>query len=120
MKANRDAVLAAFLSLLFFPPVLDAAQAPKTGAAYVYPSPARGDSFRLVYDMPEPGLVSIRIFNEAGDLVEKREERKSAGVQETRLGALYYTPGIYFFRVKLTLDSGREMKLAPGKFSFVR
>ena len=120
MKILCSAVLWTALLLFAFPPSLTAIQTPRLGAAYVYPSPATGDFIHLVYEMPEPGRAIVRIFNEAGDLVENREERKAAGLQEIRLGTLYYTPGVYFYRVWLVLDSGRTDKLEPGKFSFVR
>jgi hypothetical protein len=120
MKIPCSAVLFTASFLFAFPPGLTAVQTPRPGTAYVYPSPATGDTIHLVYEMPEAGRVIIRVFNEAGDLVENREERKIAGMQESRLSTLYYTPGVYFYRVRLVLDSGRLEKLQPGKFSFVR
>jgi len=93
---------------------------PDPGTCYVYPSPVvagSNNAIWVVYNMPSIGMAEIWIYNESGDLVAYKAERKPAGPQQqTGLSLSYYHSGVYFCRVFLTMDDNTTSSLKVFKF----
>lgn len=101
-------------------PSYQGADPPKAGDAFIYPSPARGPDAKVTYVMAEPGLMELRIWNQAGELVSRVLERKPTGLHVTPFSLSSFVPGVYFYSVQLKYDSGRVESLKTKKFAVVR
>jgi hypothetical protein len=112
------AILVSFLFVLGAGP-LGALVDPPDHGSYAYPNPVKGCCVNVVYRMEEPGTVEIRVYQEAGNLVNRVEEWKDAGVRVSRV-ACRQAPGYYFYRVTLRYDSGRTDVLSTGEFVVVK
>ncbi len=93
-----------------------ALQTPAPGTCFVYPSPATGAVAWAVYNMPQNGIATVYIYNEAGDLSEMVTDIQPAGLAQTFLDLTYYHRGIYMCRVVLSFDSGGTQTLTTFKF----
>ena len=94
---------------------------PSPGTAFIYPSPVPyGTCATVAYDMAESGTVQVLIYGESGDLVDTVTEPKPAGVQQSQFCTYLFSAGVYFYRVLLNYDSGRQEKLGVGRFLVVR
>jgi hypothetical protein len=87
--------------------------------AYTYPSPLpRGVTPFCVYTMREAGDVQIRVWNAAGDLVAQVfDSARPAGTQQSSLRLNYFAPGVYYYRVSLSYQSGATEQLSAQKFA---
>jgi hypothetical protein len=65
--------------------------------------------------MASTGTVQVVLFNEAGDKVLTFSESKGAGLQSSAIYLCCLSPGLYFYRVTLTYDSGGQEGLSIGK-----
>ena len=74
----------------------------------------------MAYFMAEAGKVQVRLWNENGDLAAAPSEAQAAGYRCMRLDIKGYAPGIYYYRVVLRYDSGREERLRAGKLAILR
>ncbi len=86
--------------------------------AFVFPAPAR-DRASIGYTMASSGTVRIRVYNEAGQLAATVEEAKPAGVQSSALTTSRLAPGVYYFLLTRTYDSGGSDKADMRKFVVV-
>ena len=64
----------------------------------------------VAYYMTGPGHVSIRFYNEIGDLVDSQDASKSAGAQGSSIKVGDMAPGVYFCLLKITYDDGTTNK----------
>jgi hypothetical protein len=97
--------------------------APVPGASvesFIYPSPARGDQTTLSYSMAQSGRMELKIWNQNGELVDTITDQKAAGAQTTPFKISGFAPGVYFYTVTQSYDSGQTTKTQPGKFVVVR
>jgi hypothetical protein len=70
--------------------------------------------------MAGSGALKIRIYNEAGNLVDEVEELKPAGAQFSRVKVSAFAPGIYYYLISLSYDSGNSEKMGPKMFGVLR
>jgi hypothetical protein len=99
-----------------FPFYAAALDAPEPGATYSYPLPVKPQSYiNLVYNMTSSGTVQAVLFDEAGDQVLNFSEPKGEGLQTSTIYLCCLSPGLYFYRLTLTYDSGNLDKLRIGK-----
>ena len=117
--------LPALFSFLFFLPLAPVApyQPPAPGSSFAYPSPApAGGTLHVVYNMSQPGTAEVLIYDEAGDLTTQWQDPsvKNAGVAESLVDLYYYKPGVYFYRLVLTFNSGGGQSIGLVAFSVVR
>ena len=94
--------------------------AAEKGAAFAFPSPARGDFINIAYFMDEAGASDVRVYNEAGDLAARTEESKLSGPQRTRISIKTFAPGVYIYKVVLTYQSGKVEALEAQKFAVIK
>jgi len=92
------------------------APTPSTEQSYIYPSPIKGSTAGVVYQMASPGRAKIRIFNIVGDLVARSDEFKGTGLQETRLSVGGYAPGVYLYKIDIEYASGGKASLPVKRF----
>jgi hypothetical protein len=88
--------------------------------AVIYPSPARGDTATVAYEMAAAGRAKILVWNEAGDLVASYEEQKTAGAQKSRITISGFAAGIYLYKVSRTYDLGDSDRTDLQKFMVIR
>lgn len=88
--------------------------------SYIYPSPSRGDTARIVYTMEEAGTVKVRIYNAGGNLVVVLDEPKPAGLQTTTVTVSRLSPGVYFYLLEREYASSSGQKIGPRKFVVTR
>jgi sugar lactone lactonase YvrE len=100
-------------------PVYQGTQPPSTGQCFIYPSPARGNHASLCYFMDESGRLDLKIWNEKGELADKIQEQKAAGVQVTTFSVSTFATGVYFYQATLSYSSGRVVTLKPRKFAVI-
>jgi hypothetical protein len=93
---------------------------PVSQPCYVYPSPVRGDKATLAYTMIEPGRMKLEIWNQNGERVSQVTDVKPAGAQTTVFSLAHAAPGVYFYTVSLSYDSGKIDARKPGKFVVLR
>src|ERR1700722_1630529 len=79
----RFAGLVTFLFIFSGP--AQALQNPPDGGCFVFPSPATGNTARVVYNLTQSGAAAIFIYNEAGDLVAQEQASNKPGIQQTAL-----------------------------------
>ena len=70
--------------------------------------------------MAEAGTARILVYGESGNLVDSTVETKIPGVQQSQVCTGYFAAGVYFYRILLNYDSGRQEKLSIGRFFVVR
>jgi hypothetical protein len=70
--------------------------------------------------MQEAGRATVLIFNERGDLAGKISELKGPGMQISRIEAQSFAVGVYFYRVNLDYDSGKNDHFKTDKFVRLR
>ena len=83
---------------------------------YCYPSPAQGDSARIVYWMRTSGGVAVKLYNQTGRQVDIISENKSGGWQNSQVSIGKFASGTYYFQVVKHFDDGSTESQAPGKF----
>jgi hypothetical protein len=88
----------------------------KQGGSYIYPSPTRGNSAKIVYTMAQSGSVRIRIHNEVGALVDTIEEDKPAGFQASLVSVGKFAQGVYFYLLNMSYDDGSKESQPAHKF----
>ncbi len=93
---------------------------PAQGSCFIYPSPVRGGQATLSYNMASGGQMDLRILNENGELALHATDSKGAGVQVTPLNLAPLVPGIYYYVVTLTYNSGSVDRIKTQKFAVVR
>lgn len=101
-------------------PYYQGANPPTPENCFIYPSPARGDHATLSYDMAESGSMDLKILNENGELAAEITDRKPAGVQVTPFDLSRFAPGVYYYLVTLSYDSGKTDKIKVRKFMVIR
>jgi len=92
---------------------------PEAGLSFIFPSPARAVA-SIAYTMAEAGVVTIRVYNEAGELAATLEDRRPAGVQTSMLRTADLAPGVYYYLLKRDYDSGASERARMQKFAVVR
>lgn len=90
------------------------------GTSYIFPSPAKGDFSQVAYHMLANGHVTIRVYNEAGGLVDNIQEDKFAGDQTTKIHTGAFAPGVYLYLVTIDYASGAQDLQSPNKFVVTR
>ncbi len=85
--------------------------------AYFYPSPARGDSGALRYEMAKAGDVVLKVFNQTGRLVDTVKETKSAGWQSSQVSVGRFAPGTYYYLLSIQYAGSDPEVQSPGKFT---
>jgi hypothetical protein len=86
---------------------------PQAGAR-VYPSPARRGFVMLAFHMEEAGRMECRIWNSNGELTSKLVSQAGGGDGTAALDLSKYVPGVYFYSVLFTYDSGKVGR-SPAK-----
>lgn len=89
---------------------------PKPGTSFVYPSPAMRGTVNIAYDMQESGTAQVLVWNESAELVADVSQSQWSGPQKTTLNIQGWARGVYFYRVVLHYNSGKEERLKPDKF----
>ena len=84
--------------------------------SYVYPSPARGDRASVAYELKEDADVRLRIYNEAGRLVDTIQEHKNGGHQSSGFNTAKLAPGAYFYALYAQYGSGSSELQPVRKF----
>ncbi|HTB22152.1 MAG TPA: ice-binding family protein [bacterium] len=74
--------------------------------SYFYPSPSRGNMASVAYDMSDQGNVTIRIYNQAAELVDRIDDSRSAGWQSSTVSVGRFAPGIYYYVLSMNYASG--------------
>jgi len=74
----------------------------------VHPNPCT-TSTNIEYELKEHGVVSLKIFNQIGQLVYFQQEIQTKGKQSLILNTMDYPDGIYFFRLQA------DNKIVTGK-----
>ena len=90
---------------------------PGSGGVFLFPSPAKGGSVSVVYDMNGPGRAEVLVWNDRGDLVAKVEEQKLTGTQKTKVPVGGFAPGVYLYRVDIHYSGGNEVRSDVKKFA---
>ena len=100
-------------------PAYSGSNPPGEGQCFVYPSPARGDHATVSYYMAEPGKIQLKVWNHNGELVTEVTDQKPAGVQITPFSIAGILPGVYFYSLALSYDSGGIDKPKAGEFAVI-
>ncbi|HET9869325.1 MAG TPA: hypothetical protein VFR02_02340, partial [bacterium] len=100
-------------------PAYQGASPPGAGGAFVYPSPVRGDRASVAYRLPAPAGVRLTVWNEAGEKITEVTDHRGAGVQATAFSVAGWSPGVYFYGLTLSYDSGGVEKPPLGKFAVI-
>ncbi len=66
--------------------------------------------------MASPGNVTIRIYNEAGDLADEIDDSKPAGLQTSQVSTGRMAPGVYYYLLSIRYDSGGSENQGVQKF----
>jgi len=83
-----------------------------------YPNPFNPTT-RIAYALPGDGNVEIEIFNSIGQRVVRLLDRpQEAGYQEATWNAAGFPGGLYFYSVRHTFESNRQVKV--GKMVLVK
>jgi hypothetical protein len=93
---------------------------PIPGAPFIFPSPAKGSSATVSYNMTGSGNVDIKIWNSNGEMVTEVTDRKTSGVQLTPVNISRFTAGVYYFTLTLKYDSGTSETSKPKAFAVVQ
>ena len=93
---------------------------PASGDTYFYPSPARGNTGDVAYNMKSSGKVSLRVYNQTGRLVDTVTDTKLAGPQHSVVTVGSFASGTYYYVLDLQYDSGSSETLPPHKFAVLR
>jgi len=84
--------------------------------SYIFPSPVHGDTARITYDLSGPGAVTIRIYNEIGDLVDTIKDDKPAGPQISTVNTGRFASGVYIYLLSVEFAVGNTQHYAKRKF----
>lgn len=93
---------------------------PSQDECFIFPSPAKGDHASLSYFMAGSGQMDLKVFNENGELAADIQDRKASGIQVTAFDLSRLAPGVYYYVVTLSYDSGQSVRLKPHKFTVIR
>ncbi len=75
----------------------------------VYPSPGQGDTLWFYYSTPGPADARVELFNVAGEPGPVLTQRHaSSGYQRLAWDIRNVAPGVYFYRLTQTTDTGRK------------
>ncbi|HTA17436.1 MAG TPA: ice-binding family protein, partial [bacterium] len=74
--------------------------------SYFYPSPSRGDSGNIAYNMADRGEVHIKIYNQAAELVDSIDDDEGPGWQTSSVSVQKFAPGVYYFIIEMDYASG--------------
>jgi hypothetical protein len=85
----------------------------------LYPNPASA-VLHVSYVMGADGALIVRIYNEAGMIAARYEERAAVGAHVSDVDISRLAPGVYFCLVDLFYDSGEREKLKMKKLLVVR
>jgi hypothetical protein len=92
----------------------------ENGRSRVFPQPADTD-IAIEYGLDEEADVTIVIFNAGAiKVTEKNECFRPAGSSLSRFDVSRYAPGVYYYLVRATTLSGRELKFPVNKFLVAR
>ncbi len=83
---------------------------------YIFPSPATGPLATVAYCMATSGNVTIRVYNEIGDLVNTVTDSKPAGAHTSTVDTGRLAPGVYFYILSMKYDNGNSEKFSKKKF----
>jgi hypothetical protein len=86
------------------------------GGAYFYPSPAKGSAGATVYYLSGPGNVTVKVYNQAGRLVDTIQESKAGGWQSSTVTVGGFANGVYYYVVKVSYAAGGTETQSAGKF----
>ena len=101
-------------------PAYAGANPPASGGCFIYPSPARGSTATVCYDMAQAGQVDLKVWNESGEWAAEIKDRKgAAGAQVTSFDISHFARGVYYYALTLTYDSGASEKPKAGKFAVI-
>jgi hypothetical protein len=89
---------------------------PPADECFIYPSPARGNQASVAYAMSQIGNMRMEVWNQNGEWVARVTDRKTAGTQSTPFDISRFAPGVYFYSVTLSYDSGQVTRMKTGKF----
>jgi DNA-binding beta-propeller fold protein YncE len=92
---------------------------PGPGQCFIYPSPARGTTATVSYDMAQAGAIELKVWNWKGGWVGQVTDQKPAGVQVTPFDISGLATGVYFYDLKITYDSGSGVTIPPQKFVII-
>ena len=70
--------------------------------------------------MAEAGKVLLLVYTSNGDLADKIEDRKLAGDQVTQISTSDFAPGVYYYLLRISYDSGIMENHSPNKFAIRR
>jgi len=85
--------------------------------SYFYPSPAKGDAGAVAYDLRQAGVVTLRVYNQTGRLVDTVHDSKPAGWQASRVNVSRFASGVYYYILYLQYSAdGTSETQAPRKF----
>jgi hypothetical protein len=93
---------------------------PATGDTYFYPSPARGQSGAVAYNMKSSGTVTLKIYNQTGRLVDTVNDTKPAGPQSSSVSVGSFASGTYYYVLYIQYNSGSSETITPRKFAVLR
>ena len=86
---------------------------------YVFPSPTTGDTADVAYFMETSGLVTLRVYNEIGRLVENFEVSKPADTQGSTINTGNMAPGVYYCLLTMKYDDGTVKRYSKIKFAVI-
>jgi hypothetical protein len=86
------------------------------GGSYFYPSPSRGDTGAIAYELGQAGDVTIKIHNQTGRLVDTLQESRQAGRHSTPVDVSRFAAGTYYYLLTVHNASGATETQAPRKF----
>jgi hypothetical protein len=66
--------------------------------------------------MEENGTAQVLVWNESAELVSDTSLPQGLGPQKITVNIQGWARGVYFYRVELHYDSGKDERLNPGKF----
>ena len=85
--------------------------------SYFFPSPAKGDAGAVAYDLRQAGVVTLRIYNQTGRLVDTIHDSKPAGWQASKVSVGKFASGVYYYILYLQYSAdGTSETQAPRKF----
>jgi hypothetical protein len=83
---------------------------------FIFPSPATGRTATIAYCMQSAGTVTIKIYNEIGDLVDTIRDTRLAGFQSSKVTVARMAPGLYFYIMTKHYNSGAKELFGMKKF----
>lgn len=90
------------------------------GSSYACPQPA-STAVTIVYGLNEAAEVKVFLYNTAGMPAADFVSHGLAYDSNTLvIGLNKFAPGIYYYIIKATTASGRDVKFKPGKFLVIK